>query len=162
MSNSRTAHKTAILVEISLADGATLFGNLFVPPQGRLTDLLNDDRDFLPVQTTAGVFMALAKTAIKQVTFPLVDAVSYQGNDPYLILGVREGVTYEELKKAYHQLCLVNHPDRIKGFGLGPDFQELATINMARISNAYSQVSRTVKAAGGNGSGADQNSDANV
>ena len=143
--NSRIVYKTPILVEIALNDGSTVFGKLFVHPQGRLTDVLNDEREFLPVESPDGAVFALAKAAIKQVTLPAVKAVVYHGKNPYLILGVREDASEDELKKAYHQLCLANHPDRIKGFGLGADFQELATHNMARINNAYAQVMRSKK-----------------
>lgn len=143
-SNSRTLQKTAVLVEISLADGSVLVGKVFVSLQGRLTDVLNDDRAFLPVEKTDGTSLALAKTAIKQVTLPVAEAAAYRGTNPYLILGVREGVSAEELKKAYHQLCLFNHPDRVKGFGLSADYQELATQNMARINAAYAQVLKKI------------------
>jgi len=155
--NSRTAHKTGILVEIFLDDGTTLFGKIFVPPKGRVTDLLNDERGFLPFEGRDGNFLALSKAAIRQVSIPAAEAV-YQGTNPYLILGVEEGVTQEELKKAYHKLSLVNHPDRIKGLGLGADFQELATHNMARISNAYAQISRQLRNVGDDASSADYNS----
>jgi DnaJ-domain-containing protein 1 len=143
-SNSRTLQKNATLVEISLADGTMLLGKLFVSPQARLTDLLNDDRPFLPVESTDGIFVALAKTAIKKVTLPVAQAPAYKGTNPYLILGVKEGVSHEELKKAYHQLCLVNHPDRIRGFGLGTDYQDLATNNMSRINNAYAMALKDI------------------
>jgi DnaJ-domain-containing protein 1 len=143
-SNSRTLQKNATLVEISLADGSMLLGKLFVSPQARLTDLLNDDRPFLPIESTDGIFVALAKTAIKKVTLPVPLPPVYKGTNPYLILGVKEGVSHEELKKAYHQLCLVNHPDRIRGFGLGTDYQDLATNNMSRINNAYAQALKDI------------------
>jgi DnaJ-domain-containing protein 1 len=145
-SNSRTLQKTATLVEISLADGSMILGKLFVSPQARLTDVLNDDRTFLPVESTDGIFFALAKTAIKQVTLPAPQAPVYKGANPFLILGVKEGASHEELKKAYHQLSLVNHPDRIRGFGLGADYQELATNNMSRINNAYAQALKEIGA----------------
>jgi DnaJ-domain-containing protein 1 len=138
--NTRTVQKTAILVEISLADGSVILGKIFVPNQGRLTDVLNDDRNFLPVESSDGTTIAIAKTAIKQVSLPVAEAAAYRGINPYLVLGVREGISQEELKKVYHQLCLVNHPDRIKGFGLGEEYLELATRNMARINSAYAQI----------------------
>jgi DnaJ-domain-containing protein 1 len=138
--NTRTVQKTAILVEISLADGSVVLGKIFVPHQGRLTDVLNDDRNFLPVESADGTTFALAKTAIKQVSLPVAEAAAYRGINPYLVLGVKEGISPEELKKAYHQLSLVNHPDRIRGFGLGEEYLELATRNMARINSAYAQI----------------------
>ena len=138
--NGRAITTKSILVEIALLDGSSLTGKLCVPMQGRLTDLLNDDRAFVPVENRDGSFVALAKKAIKQVTLPAAEAAAYRGNDPYMILGVQQGVSQEKLKKAYHQLCAINHPDRIKGLGLGADFEELATQNMTRINSAYSQV----------------------
>jgi DnaJ-domain-containing protein 1 len=139
-SNSRTIQKTAIRVEISLDDGSVIRGKLFVTLQGRLTDALNDDRAFLPVETEEGTFLALSKRAIRHIALPPAEAAVYRGSNPYSILGVAEGVSREDLKKAYHELCLVNHPDRIKGLGLGAAYLELATHNMTRINGAYAQV----------------------
>jgi hypothetical protein len=144
--NSRVLQKTAVLVEISLNDGSTVFGKLFVSPQGRLSDVLNDDRQFLPFEARDGGMVALAKSAIKQVTLPVAEVSAYRGNNPYLILGVHEGATLEELKKAYHHLCMANHPDRIKGLGLTSEFQELATKSMARINSAYAQALKALSA----------------
>ncbi|HEY2445409.1 MAG TPA: J domain-containing protein [Rhizomicrobium sp.] len=140
--STRAISTKGILVEISLIDGTSLVGKICVPVQGRLTDVLNDQREFMPVEGRDGSFVALAKRAIKQVFLPAAEAAAYRGNDPYLILGVREDASPEEVKKAYHQLCAANHPDRIRGLGLGADYEELATQNMTRINSAYSQVMR--------------------
>lgn len=142
--NSRTLQKTATLVEISLTDGSSLLGKLFVSPQGRLSDVLNDDRQFLPVEGADGTVFVLAKSAIKQVSLPVSEVVSYRGTNPHSILGVPAGASHDELKKAYHQLCMINHPDRIKGLGLSTEFQELATKSMARINTAYAQALKAI------------------
>jgi len=139
----RTVQKTTFL-EFTLTDGTTFHGKIFIPIQGRLTDVLNDERSFLPIENADGELFVLAKASIRHISMPPADAAAYKGNDPYTILGVQQGVSFEELKNAYHQLSLVNHPDRIRSFGLGEDYQELATLNMARINNAYSQVSKKV------------------
>ena len=145
--NPRAIAKTPVLVELSLADGSNLIGNIFVHSQARLSDVLNDDRKFLPVQTIDGRLMAIAKTHITQVSLPAAEAAIYRGSDPYKVLGVQPGVSAEELKRAYHQLCMQNHPDRIRGFGLGAEYQELGTKNTARINEAYAHLLKTVASA---------------
>ena len=134
----RTVQKTAFL-DVALTDGSRMQAKVFVPLQGRLIDVLNDERQFLPVETAEGEFVALAKASIKHLTLSSADT-TYAGNNPYAILGVRPGLALEEVKKAYHELSMANHPDRIKSFGLGADFLELATRNMARINTAYAQI----------------------
>ncbi len=143
----RAVEKTAFL-EFSLADGTTFEAKIFVPVQGRLTDVLNDERKFLPVETADGQLLALAKSAIKYVSTPDPEAAIYRGTNPYAILGVKEGASAEELKAAYHQLSMANHPDRIRSFGLGEDFQELATLNMTRINQAYALLAKKNGSAG--------------
>jgi DnaJ-domain-containing protein 1 len=140
--STRSISTKPVGVEISLLDGSVLFGKLAVPVQGRLSDLLNDGREFVPVECADGSFLALAKKAIKQVSLPAAAATVYRGDDPYRILGVRENVSSEDLKKAYHQLCATQHPDRIRGLGLGADYEQLATQTMARINTAYAQLTR--------------------
>lgn len=136
----RVVQKNAVLVEITLTDGASLRAKVFLPMQGRISDLLNDDRPFLPVESE-GEHLALAKSAIRQVRFPSAQA-SYHGKCPYSVLGLREGATIEQIKKAYYELCSATHPDRVKGAGLGQDFVEFATQNMVRINSAYTQLTK--------------------
>lgn len=143
--NPRVIAKTAVFVDICLDDGTTFSGNMFVQNQARLSDVLNDERKFLPVQMTDGKYLAISKTAIKHVTLPSVEtAAAYKGSDPYKVLGVKQGVSVEELKRAYHQLLMANHPDRIKGFGLSSDYQELGTKNTLRINEAYMSLLKTI------------------
>ena len=66
-SKTRTAQKSLDL-EFALADGSSLRGKIFVPVQTRLSDVLNDSRQFLPVESSDGVLLALAKSSIKHVT----------------------------------------------------------------------------------------------
>jgi DnaJ-domain-containing protein 1 len=142
--NSRKIPKTKILVEIVLDDGQSVHGTIFISPQGRMTDVLNDERHFLPVDRADGTFIALAKSAIRYVTPLVAEGTAYEGNNPYQILGVKEDVSREELKKTYHQLSMENHPDRLKGFGLGTDYLELATRRMARINEAYARIQKAL------------------
>lgn len=139
-SNSRAVQRNAVPVEITLTDGQSFCGKLFLPVQGRISDLLNDDRQFLPVECD-GEHLALAKSAIRQVRMPPAQA-AVRGKSPYAALGLSDGANAEEIKRAYRELCTANHPDRVRGAGLGPDFVEFATQNMIRINNAYAQLTK--------------------
>jgi DnaJ-domain-containing protein 1 len=142
--STRNVATKASLVEIVLLDGNSLLGKLHVPVQGRISDTLNDERAFIPVEMADGSHVAIAKQAIKKVTLPAAAAQkSYHGTEPHRVLGVREGASPEEVKRAYHKLCNKNHPDRIRGLDLGYDFEELATQNMMRINAAYAQLMRS-------------------
>jgi DnaJ like chaperone protein len=70
------------------------------------------------------------------------EAPAYRGDDPWRILGVREDMSADELRTAYHKLCAIHHPDRIRGLGLGAEYEQVATQNMARINSAYADIVR--------------------
>src|SRR5579871_1629870 len=140
--SARTVATRQSLVEIVLVDGNSLLGKMHVPVQGRISDTLNDERAFIPIEMADGSHLAIAKSCIKKVTLPAVEQKTYRGTDPYRVLGVAEGATPEEVKRAYHRLCNKNHPDRIRSLDLGPDFEDLATQNMMRINAAYAQLMR--------------------
>lgn len=127
-------------VEIELDDGRGLSGSLWLKPQGRLTDMLNDERAFIPFETTAGKFMVLKKSAITSVA-PISESASvYEGNNPFQILGVSDSATPDEVKQAYRRLCAENHPDRLNAAGLSQDYVDMATARMTRINDAYRRI----------------------
>jgi hypothetical protein len=142
---ARAISTKPVEVEISLFDGTSLFGKLAVPVQGRLTDLLNDPREFVPLECADGSYVAISKRAIKQVSLPGPIPQAYQGEDPHRILGIAETASAEELKKAYYQLCARHHPDHIRGLGLGVEYEQLATQQMTRINSAYTYLLKRMK-----------------
>jgi len=144
--SSERMPRAKLEVEIELDDGRSLAGALYITPQGRLTDLLNDKRLFLPFERSDGTFTTLAKTSIRMVTPLAREKGAYQGKDPFRILGVPDTVGAAELKQAYRKLCAENHPDRLRGMGLSEDFVEMANVRMARINEAYQTLLKRFKA----------------
>ncbi|MFO7760327.1 MAG: DnaJ domain-containing protein [Desulfobia sp.] len=53
----------------------------------------------------------------------------------YEILGLKPGVSFEEIKKAYRKLSLKYHPDKVSG--LGEEFKNIAEEKMKEINGAY-------------------------
>ena len=143
--SSEKITKQKITVEVELEDGKCLVGYMFLKPQGRLTDMMNDDRVFLPFETTDGKFFVLKKTACLSVA-PIADEADvYVGNNPFQILGVSDNATLGEIKQRYHALCAENHPDRLSGMGLPQEFIDLATNNMSRINDAWTRIQKQIE-----------------
>jgi hypothetical protein len=145
--------KRRIDVEVELEDGTVLEGALFVTAQGRLQDLLNDERRFLPFTSADSAIMFLGKSAISRVILRdgggngagTGDESRRQsapaGNaDPFALLGVSAASTPEALREAYKRLCREFHPDRIQALGLPKEFVEFATHRMADINAAYDRI----------------------
>ena len=88
--------KQKLSVEMEIDGGARLMGHMFVAQNQRLPDLLNDNRDFLPFETTEGLITIVRKSTIRrvtpmnQITLPDINA------DPYEILGVAPSIPDEE------------------------------------------------------------------
>lgn len=54
----------------------------------------------------------------------------------YAVLGLQEGATDEEIKRAYHELALQHHPDLPKNAGRVKECEAM----MAKINLAYEKV----------------------
>ena len=145
--------KRRIDVEVELEDGTVLEGALFVTAQGRLQDLLNDERHFLPFTSADSAIMFLGKSAISRVVLrdgaangagrdeeSRRQAASAGIVDPFALLGVSAASTPEVLREAYRRMCREFHPDRIQALGLPKEFVEFATRRMADINAAYDRI----------------------
>jgi len=60
--------------------------------------------------------------------------------DPYLILGVDETISDQDLKRAYRRQASANHPDKLIARGLPRELLGLANHKMAIINRAYAQI----------------------
>ena len=132
--------KWRVEAAVELEDGTNLLGFLFVKPMQRLSDLLNDHRQFLPLQVTDGPIVHLHKSKIAKVTQMTQESETEESFDPYEVLGVSPAASDEKLKEAYHSLCSAYHPDKLQGLGLPSDFSEIANSRIVRIIDAYRRI----------------------
>ncbi len=132
--------KWKVEVQVELDNGTRLLGFLFVTPTQRLSDLLNDARSFLPMQTADGLIAQLAKSTIAKVVQLDQTAAAESITDPYDILGVSRRVSDEKLKESYHALCNEYHPDKLLSMHVAPEFIDLANSRITRIIDAYRRV----------------------
>ncbi len=58
----------------------------------------------------------------------------------YTVLGVTQGASNDDIKKAYRQLAREYHPDVVANKGMGEDFQKFAAEKMRAVNSAYDAV----------------------
>ncbi len=143
--------KWKIEVQVELDNGARLLGFLFIKQMQRLSDLLNDQRSFLPMQTGDGLIVQIAKSTIAKVVQLDQKAEAAAIADPYDILGVSPRVSDEKLKESYHALCTAYHPDKLLSVGVADEFIDLANSRITRIIDAYRRVQIMRRGTAGNG-----------
>ncbi len=108
------------LFHIALADGI-------------VTD---DELEFLK---TVGNIFGFSKREFKRIK---IAHMGREGDDPYLILGIDEDVSDDELKRAYRRMAASNHPDRMAARGLPQELVGLANHKMAMVNKAYADIKR--------------------
>jgi len=58
--------------------------------------------------------------------------------DPWSVLGVEQGASQSEIRKAFHQRMSEYHPDKVSA--LGAELRELADAKSKQINRAYEQL----------------------
>jgi DnaJ like chaperone protein len=59
-------------------------------------------------------------------------------NDPWSVLGIGRNASAEDIKRAYRQLAMTYHPDKV--IHLGEEFRELAENRFKEIQKAYQEL----------------------
>lgn len=132
--------KEKLSVEMEIDGGARLMGHMFVAQNQRIPDLLNDDRDFLPFETTEGLITIIRKSTIRRVTPMNQITLPDITTDPYEIFGLAPSASDEELKAVWHRKVQECHPDKLIAMGMPADFVQLANEKLARINDAYDRI----------------------
>jgi hypothetical protein len=152
--SDQKVEKHRVEVEVELDNGTRMLGALFIKQMQRISDLLNDQRQFLPFETSDGRILHLNKSTIAKAVQLVREAELSVATDPYEILGVPRNISNEDLRDAYHSLCSQNHPDKLQSLGVSPDLIDIANSRVIRIIDAYKRIQtlrQDVNAAGGNG-----------
>ena len=134
--------KVKLEVEVVLNDGTRQLGSLFIHQMQRISDLLNDPREFLPVQSPEGLIVHLRKSTIARVTEMDQAVEAGAATDPYEILGVSPRVRDEDLRRTYHELCARHHPDKLVSLGLAAEYIDLANSRIVRVIDAYGRIQK--------------------
>lgn len=68
-------------------------------------------------------------------------------NDPYAILGLERGVSFDHARKRYRALVKEHHPDRLVAAGLPLEFITIANARLAAINAAWASLEKQLEAA---------------
>jgi DnaJ like chaperone protein len=63
--------------------------------------------------------------------------------DPYVVLGVRRGASFQDVRQKYLELVSENHPDRLVARGVPEEFIAIANSRLAAINRAYESIERS-------------------
>ena len=132
--------RVKILMRVELDDGIERQMALFVAPNTRVSDTLNDNRMFLPFEAADGTTEIIRKEAIRRIV-PM-ESSTRPGRGPYDILGVSETASDAEIKATYHKAITPVHPDNIQALNLPPDFVQLANRMAAQANEAYAKIKK--------------------
>ena len=139
---------------MELDNGTRMLGALFIKQVQRISDLLNDQRQFLPFENSDGRILYLNKATVSNVTQLVREAGLDIAMDPHEILSVPQNISDEDLRDAYHRMCSQNHPDKLQSPGVSPDLINIANSRVIRIIDAYKRIQtqrRDAATDGGNG-----------
>lgn len=137
--------KKKVAVNLQLSDGSLLDGFVFCNQGERVSDVLNDAREFLPFETHTSDIMMLRKGTIGTILARDTKAVKKILTDPFDILGIKKGADQETAKRAYHDKVRTYHPDKLASLDLPEDMETYANDMLARINTAYSLVLRQIE-----------------
>ena len=93
----------------------------------------------LDIANQVAQFLEIPESIHSQIRSPYVQFHS-DTDKYYAVLGIKKGVTADELKKAYRQATKTHHPDRVQH--LGEDLRLIAEEKIKQINEAYSILSK--------------------
>lgn len=150
-------HKNETPVQLRLAGQEAIDAVLFTVNGERLSDVLNDPRSFIPVRTTNGEVLIVAKTQIASIVEAKTDkseektvnAVDNKSNsfDPYQTLRVSPEASLDEVRSAYRARIKAVHPDTVASLDLNEDLSKAASQATQKIIYAYRKIMRDRKSA---------------
>ncbi len=62
------------------------------------------------------------------------------GSSPYIVLGIEPSASDAAIKKRHRKLVVANHPDRLTGRGVPPEFIAIAERKLATINAAFDAI----------------------
>lgn len=145
------SQQVALPVEVTLDDGTLLKGRFLISANRPVHEVLNGPTLFLEFQPYGGEASLIAKAtirAIKLVNAPNAQQLKSGARiadtfDPHQILGVAADASPDEIRRAYHELAKVYHPDRYATAVLPDEVRDYLAATVRRINLAFQALDRS-------------------
>lgn len=142
-----TPETSGTSVALTLTDGAELKGRLAVGQGRTIADALNGNTLFVEFEEYAGARTYLAKHAIASIRLispsrgqSLPRMRDSDAFDPYAILGLPLGASFEDVRTAYLAKAKTYHPDRYANTELPEEVRRYIEDMSRRINAAFSAL----------------------
>lgn len=158
--NMVQSQQVGVPAEVALDDGTLLKGRFLVPATRPVHEVLNGPGLFLEFQCYDGEASLIAKSTIRSIKLISVPQAQQlrggrAGNefDPYVVLGVKADASADDIRRAYHELAKIYHPDRYATAALPEEVREYLAAMVRRVNQAFRaleqpRVAQVVRASG--------------
>lgn len=144
---------TTVPAELTLDDGRQVKGKFLAPVSKPFAEVLNGPAAFLEFEPYGGERTFIAKTSIHSVRLTGVPSAQsldarqreLDGFDPYAILGVPRGASFDDVRHAYHRLAKIYHPDRYANAELPDEVRDYLATMARRVNAAYAALEEPVQ-----------------
>ena len=148
-------HRNAADVRLKLHGEPEMDAVVYLTMGQRLSDLLNDERTFLPVRLSNGEVAIVAKSQISSISEKISvfeesaddedddrAKSTSRGFDPYTVLRISPNAGLDEIRAAYKKRMKAVHPDAIAALDLDEDLTKAALLVAQRVNYAYQKIVR--------------------
>ncbi|MAW82592.1 MAG: hypothetical protein CMI63_20340 [Parvularcula sp.] len=157
-------HRNEVDVVLTLSTSDTpVAATMFLSLGERASDLLNDDRAFIPVRLGDGDTMIIAKSQIASIveaaggkpangkskiygedfsTHAKKEEAPSKTFDPYAMLRIQPTASDQEVRAAYKARMKAVHPDTFASLGLDEEIAKAAVLATQKVNYAYQKIMR--------------------
>lgn len=152
-------HVNSADVHLTLKGQTPFNAAVYITLGTRLSDLLNDTRQFIPVRLENGETMIVAKSQIisiaetesvasatsdelAEVNAAKTRAAARKGFDPYAVLRISPEADLDVVRNAYKARMKAVHPDTVASLGLDDDLARAALLAAQKVNYAYKKIMR--------------------
>ncbi len=132
-----------ILIQVTLSTTEVIEGEIVVPREKGLAGLLNEGKPFIELLIGNNGGRMIATNSI--VAAQEVMKAPYDSDNPYIILKLQPGATFQEVRDAWKKRLKACHPDRFAGLDVDEEIQYAAKKASLKINAAYDQICSMIR-----------------